>query len=83
MLGARCSPISTTFATLPVGLLCEQLPRQRTKFRIVPKTDDAKSEQPFDKPLIVQPDHLGRGNLGQARHRHDLAADHHDEARPR
>ena len=38
-----------------------------------------RSEQPFDQPLIVQPDRFRGGNARQAGHGHDLPADRHDE----
>src|SRR5258708_35658691 len=38
-------------------------------------------EQPDDLSVVVHVDRAGRRDLGQARHRHDVAADHHHEFR--
>src|SRR5688572_17793403 len=36
-------------------------------------------EQPDDFAVVGEIDPLGRRHLGQSRHGHDIAADHHDE----
>ena len=45
-------------------------------------TTHRSSEQPLNLPLLVKADDFSRGHLGQARHGHDVAADHHDELGP-
>src|SRR6266404_9378047 len=41
------------------------------------------SEQSDYPPLLVDVDRVGGRHLGQPGHRHDVAADHHDELGPR
>src|SRR5258706_4685413 len=74
-------PAPVTIATLLANLIGNWIPAG-----VYPGMLEAGAgmtlEQPNNLPVVIKVDRASRRHLREARHGHDVAADHHDELRP-